>query len=50
MIEEELKPGRPLATDDEVVADIRDRAYSVFHPAAPAAWGQRPARRRSITG
>jgi choline dehydrogenase len=39
MIKEELKPGRPLATDDEIVADIRARTYSVFHPCGTARMG-----------
>ena len=39
MIAEELKPGRPLATDEEIVDDIRARTYSVFHPCGTARMG-----------
>jgi choline dehydrogenase len=39
MIKEELKPGKPLVTDDEIVADIRARTYSVFHPCGTARMG-----------
>jgi choline dehydrogenase len=42
MIKEELKPGRPLGTDDEIVADIRARTYSVFHPCGTARMGSDP--------
>lgn len=42
MIAEELKPGRPLTTDDEIVADIRARTYSVFHPCGTCRMGPDP--------
>jgi choline dehydrogenase len=42
MIAEELKPGRPLAGDDEIVADIRERTYSVFHPCGTCRMGPDP--------
>jgi choline dehydrogenase len=42
MIKEELKPGRPLNSDDEIVADIRARTYSVFHPCGTARMGPDP--------
>ncbi|MGH7102545.1 MAG: GMC oxidoreductase [Acetobacteraceae bacterium] len=32
VIAEELKPGPAVATDDELLADVRARASSVFHP------------------
>jgi choline dehydrogenase len=42
MIKEELKPGKPLNSDDEIVADIRSRTYSVFHPCGTARMGADP--------
>src|SRR5262249_34512563 len=42
MIKEELKPGRPLSSDDEIVADIRSRTYSVFHPCGTVRMGSDP--------
>ena len=43
MIAKELKPGRPLASDDDIVADIRARTYSVFHPCGTCRMGPDPA-------
>ena len=39
IIAEELKPGPAKASDDELVADIRARAYSVFHPVSTCRMG-----------
>ena len=44
IIEEELQPGREVVDDDALVADIRARAGSVFHPAGTCAMGPDPAR------
>lgn len=39
IIAEELKPGPKQASDAELVADIRARAYSVFHPVSTCRMG-----------
>jgi choline dehydrogenase len=39
IIDEELKPGPGKASDEELVADIRARAYSVFHPVSTCRMG-----------
>jgi choline dehydrogenase len=39
VIDEELKPGLAKASDRELVADIRARAYSVFHPVGTCRMG-----------
>ncbi len=39
LIEQEIKPGRQCTTDDEMLADIRQRAYSVFHPCGTCRMG-----------
>jgi choline dehydrogenase len=39
IIAEELKPGLAVATDDELIADIRAQAYSVFHPCGTCRMG-----------
>ena len=43
MIAEELKPGAVAQTDEERVADIRARTYSVFHPCGTCRMGPDPA-------
>jgi choline dehydrogenase len=43
VIAEELKPGPATATDDELLADIRAKAYSVFHPCGTCRMGNNPA-------
>jgi choline dehydrogenase len=39
LIEEELKPGPICQTDEELLSDIRARAYSVFHPCGTCRMG-----------
>jgi choline dehydrogenase len=39
IISEELKPGPSVERDAEMVADIRARSYSVFHPCCTARMG-----------
>jgi choline dehydrogenase len=39
---EELKPGPGRDSDDEVIADIRARSYSVFHPCGTCRMGPDP--------
>ena len=43
LISEELKPGLACQSDDELLADIRQRAYSVFHPCGTCRMGGDPA-------
>jgi choline dehydrogenase len=43
LIEAELKPGPAVQSDDELIADIRERAYSVFHPVGTCRMGLDPA-------
>jgi choline dehydrogenase len=38
-IAEELKPGTAIRSDNELVADIRARSYSVFHPVGTCRMG-----------
>jgi choline dehydrogenase len=40
IIAEEMQPGPAVQSDEEFAADIRQRAATVFHPVAPAAWGR----------
>jgi choline dehydrogenase len=42
IIAEELKPGRPVESDDACIADIRARCYSVFHPVSTCRMGPDP--------
>jgi choline dehydrogenase len=42
IIAEELKPGPAKVSDEELVADIRARAYSVFHPVSTCRMGFDP--------
>jgi choline dehydrogenase len=43
IIATELKPGTAVQSDAELIADIRGRAYSVFHPCGSCAMGPDPA-------
>ena len=42
LIDEELKPGPQAQSDDALIADIRARAYSVFHPCGTCRMGPEP--------
>jgi choline dehydrogenase len=44
IIEAEMTPGPSVATDGEFEADVRARAYSVYHPCGTARMGPDPAR------
>jgi choline dehydrogenase len=44
LIERELQPGTQLQSDEELLADFRQRAGSVFHPVGTCAMGNDPAR------
>lgn len=46
IIEEELKPGAGLQSDEDLLADIRDRAGTVFHPVSTCRMG--PDARESV--
>ena len=46
VIAEELKPGPSVQSDEERVADIRARCYSVFHPVSTCRMGPDP--RKSV--
>jgi choline dehydrogenase len=39
VIDAELKPGESLMSDEELAEDIRNRAYSVFHPVGTCRMG-----------
>jgi choline dehydrogenase len=43
VIAEELKPGPSVRSDEECIADIRARCYSVFHPVSTCRMGPDPA-------
>jgi choline dehydrogenase len=43
IIDVELKPGPAVRSGDELIADIRARAYSVFHPVGTCRMGPDPA-------
>ena len=43
LIEEEIKPGGAIETEADIIADIRARSYSVFHPCGTCAMGPDPA-------
>lgn len=43
LIDEELKPGAQAQSDADLIADIRARAYSVFHPCGTCRMGPDPA-------
>jgi choline dehydrogenase len=43
IIAEELKPGPAVRSDEDRVADIRARSYSVFHPVSTCRMGPDPA-------
>ncbi len=40
ILEEEIRPGRQVETDDEMIADIRARAGTVFHPVSTCRMGE----------
>jgi len=42
IIAEELKPGPSVRSDEECIADIRARCYSVFHPVSTCRMGPDP--------
>ncbi|MEM6374569.1 MAG: GMC oxidoreductase, partial [Pseudomonadota bacterium] len=42
IIEEELKPGPGLQSDEDLLADIRERAGTVFHPVSTCRMGPDP--------
>jgi choline dehydrogenase len=42
LIADELRPGPACVTDDDLVRDIRERAYSVFHPCGTCRMGPEP--------
>ncbi len=42
LIAEELKPGPAAQSDEELLADVRARAYSVFHPCGTCRMGPDP--------
>lgn len=42
LIAEEIKPGIVCQTDEELIADIRDRAYSIYHPCSTCRMGPDP--------
>jgi choline dehydrogenase len=44
LIDRELEPGLDTQSDEELVADIRARAYSVFHPCGSCGMGPDPSR------
>jgi choline dehydrogenase len=44
LIEAELKPGPAAQSDEDLIADIRARSYSVFHPCGSCGMGPDPAR------
>lgn len=43
MIAEEMKPGPAYPNDEDLAADIRERAYSVYHPCGSCRMGPDPA-------
>jgi choline dehydrogenase len=43
LIEEELRPGPQARSDADLIADIRARAFSVFHPVGTCRMGPDPA-------
>jgi choline dehydrogenase len=42
VIDEELRPGPGVQSDEELAADIREQAYSVFHPVGTCRMGPDP--------
>jgi choline dehydrogenase len=44
LIDAELKPGSAAQSDEDLIADIRARSYSVFHPCGSCGMGPDPAR------
>ncbi|WP_339756463.1 GMC family oxidoreductase N-terminal domain-containing protein [uncultured Hoeflea sp.] len=43
ILDEEIRPGRQVETDEEMIADIRARAGTVFHPVSTCRMGESPA-------
>jgi len=43
VIAEELRPGPACVSDDELIADIRQRSGTVYHPSCTARMGPDPA-------
>jgi len=43
LIEEELRPGRKVRTDDEIITDFRRRSGTVYHPSCTCRMGPDPA-------
>jgi choline dehydrogenase len=43
IIDSEIKPGPATLSDDDLIADIRARSYSVFHPVGTCRMGSDPA-------
>ncbi|MCQ4630240.1 GMC family oxidoreductase N-terminal domain-containing protein [Shinella sp. CPCC 100929] len=43
IIKHEIKPGADITSDEDLVADIRQRSGSVFHPCGTCAMGPEPA-------
>ncbi|WP_439615714.1 GMC family oxidoreductase [Shinella sp.] len=43
IIQHEIKPGADITSDEDLVADIRQRSGSVFHPCGTCAMGPEPA-------
>jgi choline dehydrogenase len=43
IIKHEIKPGTDITSDEDLVADIRQRSGSVFHPCGTCAMGPEPA-------
>ncbi|MBK0398519.1 GMC family oxidoreductase N-terminal domain-containing protein [Limibaculum sp. M0105] len=43
LIDEELRPGPAVVTDDDLIADIRARSGTVFHPSCTCRMGPDPA-------
>lgn len=43
ILDEEIRPGRQVETDEEMIADIRARAGTVFHPVSTCRMGEGPA-------
>ena len=41
ILDEEIRPGRQVETDEEMIADIRARAGTVFHPVSTCRMGER---------
>jgi choline dehydrogenase len=42
LIEEELQPGSDIQSEEELIEDIRQRAWTVFHPVSTCRMGPDP--------